>query len=83
VEQKREGIVLRQFRNWRIDGRRSEHGKRTRSWRAPAHLRWPFEMGMVHTFAQAPDGNRFLVWTFDPDRGDITVLLNWPSLLKK
>jgi len=54
-----------------------EAGARRRIYAGP--LKW----GSVHTFAHAPDGNRFLVWTFDPDRGDITVLLNWPSLLKK
>ena len=38
----------------------------------PGPLKW----GSVHSFSETPDGSRFLVWTFDPDRGDITVLLN-------
>jgi len=38
----------------------------------------PLKWGSVHSFAPVPpDETRFLVWTHDPDPGDITVLLGW------
>ena len=46
----------------------------------PGPLDWVFES--AHSFDIDPQQDRFLIETLNTQR-EITVLLNWPSLLKK
>ena len=43
----------------------------------------PLDANTVHSFDLAPDEKRILVHTTNGEPGDITILVNWQSLLKE
>ena len=84
VEQQRQGIVLHELRDRGFDVPRSQNRKPAGIRRTPPRYAGPLDWGFnsARSFDIDAKKDRFLVETLNV-QSEITVLLNWPSLLIK